>query len=100
MKLNTTNQNNDSIQFVQMHSETFYEIIKQVTLRLNQGKNEQKKWITLAETKTLLKIKSSTTVLRLRNEGKIKFSKLTKKKIYYDYDSIIEYLESNSKDIF
>jgi hypothetical protein len=100
MKPDINNRNNDSIQFVQMHSETFYEIIKQVTLRLNQGKNEQKKWITLAETKALLKIKSSTTVLRLRNEGKIRFSNLTNKKIYYDYDSIIEYLESNSRDVF
>lgn len=91
---------NQSIVFVQMHSETFYEIIKQVTEKITESKKIQKKWLNLNETKALMKIKSSTTILRLRNEGKIRFSNLTSKKIYYDYDSIIAYLEANSKEAF
>ncbi|RYZ84994.1 MAG: DNA-binding protein, partial [Proteobacteria bacterium] len=48
----------------------------------------------------LLKIKSKTTLQKLRDEGKIRFSQPQKKLILYDRDSINTYLEQNAKKTF
>ena len=58
------------------------------------------KWIGKKEAMQLLRIKSATTLQKLRDEGKIRFSQPEKKHIVYDRDSIIEYLEAHAKDPF
>lgn len=79
----------------------FYELIEQVVARLKEKhKVENDKWISDAQTMELLNIKSKTTLLALRNEGKIRFSQPQKKIILYDRDSINEYLEKNARDTF
>jgi Asp-tRNA(Asn)/Glu-tRNA(Gln) amidotransferase C subunit len=47
-----------------------------------------------------LRISSKTTLQKLRDEGKIRFSHPEKKIMLYDLDSIIEYLEKNAKETF
>ena len=47
-----------------------------------------------------LRIKSKTTLQKLRDEGLIKFSLPNKKIILYSTDSINEYLEKHSKENF
>jgi len=48
----------------------------------------------------MMRIKSKTTLQKLRDEGQIRFTQPEKKIILYDSDSIIEYLEKHSKDTF
>jgi len=90
---------NQPIQIIQIDTFTFFQIIKQLKSLLEEKENP-KKWLTLRETKILLGIKSSTTILKLKNEGKLRYCNLTSKKILYDYDSIMEYLKSNAEDTF
>jgi len=47
-----------------------------------------------------LRIKSTTTLQKLRNEGKIRFSQPQKKIILYDRGSINEYIEKHAHDTF
>ena len=58
------------------------------------------KWIGKKEAMKLLRIKSPTTLQKLRDEGKIRFSQPEKKHIVYDQDSINDYLEEHARDTF
>ena len=84
-----------------LQDEAFYALIEQVVARLNEksGK-EQDKWISDEKAMQLLNIKSNTTLQKLRDEGKIRFSQPQKKIIIYDRDSINAYLDQNAKDTF
>lgn len=54
------------------------------------------KWISSEEAMARLKIKSKTTLQKLRDENKIKFAQPEKKWIVYDADSIDAYLQKHS----
>ncbi len=58
------------------------------------------KWIDKREAKRLLRIKSDTTLQKLRDEGHIRFSQPEKKHIVYDRDSINDYLEAHAREPF
>lgn len=58
------------------------------------------KWIDKKEAKRLLRIKSDTTLQKLRDEGHIRFSQPERKHILYDRDSINDYLEAHAKEPF
>ncbi len=58
------------------------------------------KWMDKKEAMQVLRIKSATTLQKLRDEGKIRFSQPEKKHIVYDRDSINEYLEAHAKEPF
>jgi len=51
------------------------------------------KWLDKKEAMQLLRIKSATTLQKLRDEGKIRYSQPERKHIVYDRDSINEYFE-------
>jgi hypothetical protein len=51
-------------------------------------------------TMQLLNIKSKTTLQKLRDEGKIRFSQPQKKIILYDRDSIDTYLQQHARNTF
>ncbi len=79
----------------------FYALIEQVIDRLKpKAESYQDKWINGDQAMNLLKVKSKTTVQRLRDEGKIRFSQPQKKIILYDRDSIMEYLDQNARNTF
>ncbi|MEM6767521.1 MAG: helix-turn-helix domain-containing protein [Bacteroidota bacterium] len=48
----------------------------------------------------ILTITSKTTLQKLRDEGKIRFSQPMKKLILYDRESILTYLEENAQETF
>jgi hypothetical protein len=74
----------------------FYNLIEQVVHRLKkEGREEKQKWISDESAMSLLNIKSKTTLQKLRDEGKIRFSQPQKKIILYDRESIDLYLEKN-----
>lgn len=77
----------------------FYKLIDKVVERLKDtNRIEKDKWISGEEAMQKLRITSKTTLQKLRDEGRIRFSQPEKKIILYDSDSIHEYLEKHSKD--
>lgn len=58
------------------------------------------KWMDKKEAMQALRIKSVTTLQKLRDEGKIRFSQPEKKHIVYDGNSINQYFETHVLEPF
>ncbi|MDO5970308.1 helix-turn-helix domain-containing protein [Flavivirga aquimarina] len=83
-----------------LEEEAFYELVEQVVERLSQKHQAPvHRWIDGEEAMRRLRIKS-TTLQKLRDEGKIAYSQPSKKIILYDSHSIDEYIEQNVKSKF
>lgn len=83
-----------------LENEAFYSLVEQVVARLKENQRLDDKWISGEEAMNKLRISSKTTLQKLRDEGKIRFSQPEKKHIVYDIDSIHTYLEKHAKDTF
>ncbi len=84
-----------------LENEAFYTLIESVIERVKKSLTcEKKDWISRDEAMIMLHIKSKTTLQKLRDTGKIRFSQLEKKIILYDVRSINDYLELNAKKTF
>lgn len=84
-----------------LEDEAFYQLIEKVVSRIKQQEGiKEDRWLSTDEAMDKLKIKSKTTLQKLRDEGKIRFSQPERKIILYDRDSINEYLEKHSKETF
>ena len=84
-----------------LEDDAFYALIETVIARIKQKqKKPEDQWISADEAKRKLRNTSKTTLQKLRDEGKIRFSQPEKKIILYDTDSIHEYLEKHSKSTF
>ena len=84
-----------------LQDEAFYSLVEQVVARLKEKSgNTNNTWISDEQAMQLLNIKSKTTLQKLRDEGKIRFSQPQKKIILYDRDSIDTYLEQNARNTF
>ena len=84
-----------------LQDEALYALIEQVVTRLKEKNGqEREKWISDEQAMQLLNIKSKTTLQKLRDEGKIRFSQPQKKIILYDRDSIDIYLNQNARNTF
>lgn len=89
------------MQVICLEEAAFYTLVEQVVARLKDTSHEKKdRWISDVDAMNLLTIKSKTTLQKLRDEGKIRFSQPQKKIILYDRDSIMAYLDKNSRDTF
>lgn len=91
-----------NLNIICLESEAFYALVEDVVERL-QDKQQAlptPKWISDIEAMELLRIKSRTTLQKLRDKGVIRYSQPTRKLILYDRDSILEYLESHAKETF
>lgn len=89
------------MQVICLQDDAFYKLIEEVVLRIKQAeKIREDKWISLEEAMDKLRIKSKTTLQRLRDEGLIRYTQPDRKYILYDSDSINEYLEKHAKDTF
>ena len=80
----------------------FYELYAKLVAEIKQqlGAKPRDKWIDGEEAMQMLRIKSKTTLQKLRDEGKIRFSQPEPKTILYDSDSIDEYFERHAKNTF
>jgi hypothetical protein len=68
-----------------LEDEAFYSLVEQVFQRLKGNENaKEDKWISAEEAMQKLRITSKTTLQKLRDEGKIRFSQPEKKHIVYD----------------
>lgn len=84
-----------------LEDEAFYALVEQVVLRIKEKQGiKEDKWISGEEAMKKLRITSKTTLQKLRDEGKIRFSQPEKKHILYDIDSIYQYLEKSAKETF
>jgi hypothetical protein len=89
------------VEVICLENEAFYTLIEEVVLRLKEKNNiNEDKWISGEEVMQKMRIKSKTTLQRLRDEGRIRFTQPDKKNILYDVDSINEYLEKHAKEPF
>lgn len=83
-----------------LEDEAFYLLIDKVVARIKEKEGiKEDRWISGDRAMEMLRIKSKTTLQKLRDEGKIRFSHPEKKIILYDSYSINEYLEKHSKEI-
>ncbi len=84
-----------------LQDQAFYALIEQVVKRVKEKNGiKEDKWISAEEAMQKLRISSKTTLQKLRDEGKIRFSQPEKKLILYDVDSIYDYLEKHVKETF
>jgi len=89
------------VQVICLQDDAFYALIEEVVQRIKiSQKITEDKWVSPEEAMNKLRIKSKTTLQRLRDEGRIRFSQPDRKIILYDTDSINEYLSKHSKDTF
>ena len=89
------------MQVICLEEAAFYTLIEEVVQRLKEKAGEDKeKWISDEQAMKLLNVKSKTTLQKLRDEGKVRFSQPQKKIILYDRQSIAEYLEQNARNTF
>ena len=84
-----------------LEDDAFFSLVEQVFERLkSKEKTKEDKWISPEEAMQKLRITSKTTLQKLRDEGKIRYSQPEKKLILYDLKSIYEYLEKHAKETF
>lgn len=84
-----------------IQDDAFYALLNQVIQRVKEEYfSKEEKWISGEDAMKKLHITSKTTLQKLRDEGKIRFSQPEKKLILYDVNSIYEYLEKHVKDAF
>lgn len=89
------------MQVICLEDEAFYALVEQVVQRIKEKEGiKEDKWISGEEAMKKLRITSKTTLQKLRDEGKIRFSQPEKKHILYDIDSVYQYLEKSAKDTF
>ena len=84
-----------------LEDEAFYALIEKIDQRTKDQHNiKEDKWVSPEEAMKKLRITSPTTLMKMRQEGKIRFSQPEKKIILYDVQSIDEYLEKHAKSTF
>lgn len=84
-----------------LEDEAFYALVERVLARVKDKESPNfARWLSGDETMKLLKITSKTTLQKLRDEGKIRFSQPEKKIILYDAESIQEYLNKHARKTF
>lgn len=89
------------MQVICLEEQAFYTLLEEVVARLKADQQTPSfKWLGQAEAMQLLNIKSKTTLQKMRDEGKIRFSQPEKRIILYDRDSINSYLEQHAKETF
>lgn len=89
------------MQVICLQDDAFYALIDEVVARIREKQSSQQdRWISPEEAMKMLRISSKTTLQKMRDEGKIRFSQPEKKIILYDVDSIHQYLNKHARDTF
>ena len=83
-----------------LEEKAFYALVEEVYDRLKEREKVRDKWVDRDEALRLLRIKSKTTLQKLRDTGKIRFTQPEPQTILYDTDSIDQYLENHANETF
>jgi hypothetical protein len=90
-----------SMEVICLHDEAFYSLIEKVVARIKeQHVVKEDKWISGDDAMKKLRVKSKTTMQKLRDEGQIRFSKPDRRTILYDINSINAYLDKHARETF
>lgn len=91
-----------AIEIIALEDKAFWELVSRVTneLILQHGPKAVDRWIDGSEAMHMLRIKSPTTLQKLRDTGAIRFSQPEKKIILYDRESIMAFIEKHVKNPF
>lgn len=89
------------MQVICLEEPAFFSLIDRVVdyIKDKQGVKEDK-WVSPEEAMKILRIKSKTTLQKLRDEGLIRFSHPERRIILYDTESLYEYLNGYAKEPF
>lgn len=91
----------ESMEVICLEEEAFYTLFDKIVEHFDtKYREEPRQWIDGVGAMTMLNISSKTTLQKLRDEGKIRFSQPQKKIILYDRYSINDYLEKHTREIF
>ncbi|MEM7368719.1 MAG: DNA-binding protein [Bacteroidota bacterium] len=88
------------MEVVCLESKAFYQLIDEVVERLMEKHQEKPRWISVEDTMCMLNITSKTTLQKLKNEGKIRFSQPMRKLTLFDRQSILDFLEKHAQETF
>ena len=77
-----------------------YALVEKVIEQLKEQNPAADKWIGVTEAMELLRIKSKTTLQKLRDEGKIRATQPSPRILLYDRNSIDDYLEDFTYETF
>lgn len=89
------------MEVVCIEEQAFYTLFDKVVDYVDQKyQKKQRQWIDSEEAMEFLNISSKTTLQRLRDEGKIRFSQPQPRIILYDSHSINEYLDKHARNTF
>jgi len=85
-----------------LETEAFYALVEEVVARIREKDEiDEDKWIIGDQVMEMLGIKSRSTLQKLRDEGKIRFSQPPQKRIIlYDRESVIKYIETHANETF
>ena len=91
----------NSLKIICLESDAFYALVNTVVERVKEDLEiNHQQWISDDEAMLLLKIKSKTTLQKLRDTGSIRYSQPMKKVILYDRASILDFLDKNANETF
>ena len=87
---------------ITMEEEAFHKLVETVLQKLNgNGAKAPDRWVGQGEAMRLLNIKSKTTLQKLRDEGRVRYSQpISQKTILYDRQSILILIEKHAKEPF
>lgn len=79
----------------------FYQLVEKVVARLKDENNvREEPWLSTDEAMEKLKISSKTTLIKIRDAGRLRFVYASPRVILYETASINEYLKNKSHDTF
>jgi hypothetical protein len=89
------------LEVVCLEEKAFYALFDKVVAHIGKKQESQpRQWIDGDEAMNMLNISSKTTLQKLRDTGKIRFSQPQPRIILYDRNSINTYLDDNAQDTF
>lgn len=89
------------MQVICLEDQAFRALIDEVVSKIKEQNNlNYDKWVSGDEAMKLLRITSKTTLQKLRDEGRIRYSQPEKKLILYDSELIFEFLNKSAKNKF
>lgn len=84
-----------------LENKAFFALVQEVIKTVKEQNNiKEDRWIPPEQAMKMLRITSRTTLLKLRNEGAIRFSQPQKKIILFDRESILDYLNKHANETF
>jgi hypothetical protein len=89
-------------QVICLGTDAFLQLIDETVtyVKKTHGLSYENRWVQADEAKKILGISSSTSLQKLRDEGRIRYSQPMHKVILYDRESLMEYINDHVRNTF